>query len=73
MSENVYHYIVGLPDGINEAVLSGIDGYTIYTSDRLDREETLAAYNHALMHILNRDFETDLSVGVKELKAHKEG
>ena len=70
MKENVYHYTVPLPEGINEAVMPGFDGYTVYTSDRLDQEGTLRAYNHALRHIRNHDFETEILVGTKEFIAH---
>lgn len=70
MTNNIYHYVVPLPEGINEAVMSGIDGYTVYTSDRLDDEGRLEAFRHALKHIENGDFETETSVSTKELIAH---
>ena len=72
MMNNIYHYIVPLPEGINEAVLEGIDGYTVYTSDRLDENGTLEAYLHALRHIKNGDFESKISVNSKEIIAHME-
>ncbi len=65
MKKNVYHYVTSLPEGINEAVLSGINGYTIYTSDRLGREETAKTFNRVLRRILNNDFELRLAAGSK--------
>ena len=72
MTENIYHYVVPLPEGVNEAVRPCIDGFTIYTADRLDEDGTRKAYKHAIRHIRNRDFETETTVGVKETIAHKE-
>ena len=71
MTANIYHYTVPLPDGVDEAVLPGIDGYTIYTADRLDHDGALKAYNHALRHISRKDFEISGDIQVKESEAHK--
>ena len=54
---DIYVYLVDLPQGINEAVLKGADGYTVYISARLDDERARAAYRHALRHIENGDFD----------------
>lgn len=72
MTNSIYHYVVHLPEGINEAIMPGIDGYTVYTSDRLDEIGTLEAFRHALRHIRNHDFETEIPVNVKEIITHKE-
>lgn len=72
MADNIYHYVVQLPEGVNEAVLKCLDGYTVYTADRLDEDGTKKAYYHALRHIRNRDFEKEISVNTKEFIAHKE-
>ena len=71
MTADIYHYTVPLPDGVDEAVLPGIDGYTIYTADRIDHDGSLKAYNHALRHIRNRDFEKEESVNRIENTAHR--
>ena len=55
--DNVYVYYVQLPDGIDEAVLPCIDGYTIYIDSRQSKAEMEQAYNHAISHIINNDFE----------------
>ena len=69
--DNIYHYVVTLPPGIDEAVLICADGYTIYTADRLSRDEMRRAYEHALKHIERDDFHADLSVGRIEREAHE--
>lgn len=55
--DNVYVYYVQLPDGIDEAVLPCIDGYTIYIDSRQSKVEMEQAYKHAISHIINNDFE----------------
>ena len=54
--DDVYVYYVELPDGINEAVLSCVNGYTIYIDPRQSKEGIIRSYNHALQHIQNDDF-----------------
>lgn len=56
MKDNIYHYIVDLPDGIKEIVLPCVDGYTIYTDARLDKAHRIKSYRHALAHIEKGDF-----------------
>lgn len=55
--DNIYTYVVPLPDGVNEAVLSCADGYTIYIDDKLSPTGRVEAYNHAVRHIYDQDFE----------------
>lgn len=55
--DNIYHYIGKLPDGINEIVMPCYDGYNIYTDSRLTLKGRIEAYNHALAHIENNDWE----------------
>lgn len=66
---NVYTYIVDLPDGINEMVCPCLSGYTIYIDDKLSPEGRRDAYRHALFHIMNRDFEKS-DVNEIEVNAH---
>ena len=68
--DNIYHYIIKLPDGINEMATPCADGYTIYTSDRLTYEGRQKAYRHAISHILDGDFRKR-SVQLIELYAHR--
>ena len=67
---NVYHYVVPLPEGVNEAILSSFDGYTIYTADRLDDDSRRKAYLHAIRHIENDDFAGIFDVNTIEKAAH---
>jgi len=67
----IYTYFVHLPDGVNEAVLSCMDGYTIYIDESLDREQKVKAFVHAMKHIANNDFEKD-DVQAIESDAHEQ-
>lgn len=70
MTDNIYVYMVNLPDGINEAVTPCADGYTIYIDDKLGPEGKEKAYRHAMYHIQNHDFEK-YDVNKIEVEAHK--
>ncbi len=67
-----YIYFVPLPPGINEAVLSCVDGYTIYIDSDLDEVGRMKAYCHAMQHIQNGDFDVDFcrSADAAERRAH---
>lgn len=62
----IYHYIAPLPEGINESIMPCYDGYTIYTADRLTKEQRKRAYLHALKHIYKEDWD---KVSVQEIEA----
>ena len=55
--DDVFIYTVDLPVGINEMVTVCNDGYTVYLAARLSGKERLAAFEHALKHIKNGDFD----------------
>lgn len=55
--DEIYVYCVPLPASIHEIVTPCADGYTVYIADWLDDQKRLEAYNHALRHITNHDFE----------------
>ena len=61
-----------LPLKLHEYVTPCADGYTVYINAKLDHEHQLRAYNHALKHINDGDFDlcSDLSVSDMEMKAH---
>lgn len=68
---DIFTYFAELPDGVNEMVVPGYDGYTIYIEERLSDEEQLKALDHALCHIYNKDFnKSDTCIIEKE--AHNE-
>lgn len=65
-----YVYLIALPDRVREAVTpSGPDEYTIYIDKDLTREAQQAAYDHAVRHIMQNDFDTG-SVQQIEAAAH---
>lgn len=68
--DDVYVYVADLPPGVNEIVKPCLDGYTIWISDRLSRDEAILAYYHAMGHIANNDFEK-FNVNEIELEAHQ--
>lgn len=68
--DDVFVYFVELPDGINEAVMPCLGGYTIYIDKRLSDYAQQRAYNHAMYHIRNHDFEK-ADVQSIEYEAHK--
>lgn len=68
--DDVYVYCIPLPEGINELVSPGADGFTVYISDRLDRDHRIKAYRHALRHIKDGDFDKT-SAELVELHAHR--
>lgn len=70
MTEDVYVYLVDFPDGIREAVTPCLGGYTVYIDKKLDRDSQMRAYEHAMLHIANDDFHSDLSADQIEFNAH---
>lgn len=68
--DNVFVYFTEeLPAGIHEMVTPCADGYTVYIDISLDESHRLAAYNHALDHIRNGDFDSDNIRSVQEMEA----
>ena len=57
MTDNIYHYIVRLPDGFDEMIAPCCDGYTIWIDDRLSPKGREDAYRHAIKHIERGDWE----------------
>ena len=55
--DNIFLYFVKLPEGIDEVVMPCFDGYTIYIDPSLSYHQQIEAYNHAIRHIRNHDFE----------------
>lgn len=57
--DDVYVYLADLPDGIHEMICPCADGHTIYIDASLTREQACKAYNHAIQHIMEKDFDKD--------------
>lgn len=67
--DDIYVYMINLPDGVKEAVVPCFLGYTVYINQRLSYEARKKAFAHALLHIRNRDFEKS-NVQEVESEAH---
>jgi hypothetical protein len=46
------------------------DSYTIVLNERLTYEQHLISYQHELQHILNGDYDKDISADAIEAEAH---
>lgn len=57
MDDDIFVYITDLPEGVHEAVTPCADGYTVYLDSGLWKSDRIKAYEHALRHIKNLDFE----------------
>lgn len=69
MGNDIYIYMVQFPGyDIHEAVLPCFGGYTVYLDSRLSSSGKERAYNHAVRHIVRRDFEK-FNVSEIELQA----
>lgn len=71
MTDDIFIYLVKLPDGIDEVTLPCFGGYTIYIDYRLSDEGRMKAYKHGLKHIRDRDFEKS-DVQQIEYEAHNQ-
>lgn len=69
MDNNVYVYIVDLPDQVNEMVTPCFDGYTIYLNAKLTYRGRVNAYMHALEHVRRNDWNKS-NVQIIEKEAH---
>ncbi len=67
--DDIFTYVVSLPDGVDEMVAPCADGWTIYLSDRLDRETMKKKHQHALRHIRGNDWEKE-DIQEIEVDAH---
>ena len=65
---NIFVYFVILPDGIDEAVVSGVDSFTIYIDRRLSDKKKKEAYEHAMKHIKSGHLDYDCPLSVQEME-----
>ena len=69
--DDIYVYVVNLPPGINEMITPCGDGnYTVYLSAKLSSIGQQRAYEHALRHIQNHDFQ---KTDVQQIEAEAHG
>jgi hypothetical protein len=58
-TDDIFVYLVDLPDGIHEMVTPCCDGYTVYIDLKLNDKQRRKEYLHALDHIRRNDFEKE--------------
>lgn len=68
--DNIYIYLIDLPDGVRSTVLPCLDGYTIYINQNLSDEEMVNAYDHEIEHIDNGDYDNGYAARVSDLEMH---
>ena len=69
--DDVFVYLrEDMPCGVSEMVTPCPDGYTVYINASLDQEHRMRAYEHALSHIKNNDFEKN---DVQEIESSAHG
>ena len=69
--DNVYVYLIDLPDRVDEMVTPCLDGYTIYLNAKLTYRDRIKAYMHALEHVRRNDW-NKTEVQQIEYESHKE-
>lgn len=68
---DVYVYLVELPNGVSEMTMPCLDGgYTIYIDPRLSHQGRVKAYLHAMQHIEKCDWEKE-NIQEIEFEAHQ--
>lgn len=55
--DEIYVYLVDLPNGIREMVAPCSDGYTVYIDRNLSESDKYDAYWHAVEHIERNDWD----------------
>lgn len=66
MTDDVFVRLTKMPSSkLHEFVTPCAEGYCIYINEALDRPHMLQAYNHAMEHIINDDWNKD---GVQEIE-----
>lgn len=60
LTEAIGVYFLNMDTGIDEQVVFNPDGsFTIFINARLTHERQMQAYQHALLHIMEHDFEKE--------------
>lgn len=68
---DIFVQIISMDPLVKEQVVENPDGtFTIFINDYLSPERRLKAYNHAISHIKNGDFEKRTNVDIIEYEAH---
>lgn len=60
LTEDIGVYLIDMDTAVREQVNYNEDGsFTIFINARLSCEQQMIAYQHALLHIVNNDFEKE--------------
>ncbi len=69
--DGIFVYIIAMDSLVKEQVVANSDGsFSIFINDYLSQEQRIKAYNHALSHIKNGDFDKRTDVDAIEREAH---
>ena len=69
--DDIFVYIIAMDPLVKEQVVANPDGtFSIFIYDYLSPERRIKAYNHAVSHIKNGDFDKNTDVDIIEHKAH---
>lgn len=70
--DDIFVYIISMDTLIKEQVVANSDGtFSVFINDYLSPELRLKAYNHAVSHIKNGDFDKNIDVDIIERDTHK--
>lgn len=69
--DGIFVYIIAMDPLVKEQVVANSDGtFSIFINDYLSPEWKIKAYNHAISHIKNGDFDKKADVDAIECEAH---
>jgi len=71
VTSDIYVYFIDIPGKVKEMVVPCHMGYTIYIDKKLDENQRIKAYRHAMKHINNNDWENTGSADIIEFHAHR--
>lgn len=70
--DDIFIYLTDLPSRVHDIVVPCADGYTVYLEIKDSMQRRMKAFEHAVGHIRELDFEkTD--VNIIEMEAHRRG
>lgn len=70
MDDDIRVVIIPMPATIKAYTVCKDGFYTIVLNDNLSYEQRYKSYWHEMEHIMNKDFEKDMRVGMLEFRAH---
>lgn len=71
--DDIFVYTTRLPDGQREITCPCLDGYTVLLDDRLSPQGRKEAFDHAVRHINNHDFEDRDTKNVNSIERFAHG